>query len=77
VCRIKNKFSFAKEDIVGGYRDLMIGVVFEDKSGLKIIGEIQIHDKFLYDLKSKVGYFPPVLCSLALFLNVCRRGWLK
>jgi hypothetical protein len=58
LCRIKNKFSFAKEDIIGGYRDLTLGVVFEDKCGLKIIGEIQIHDKCLYDLKSKVVFCP-------------------
>jgi hypothetical protein len=28
VCRIKNKFSFKKEDVVGGYRDLMFCVIY-------------------------------------------------
>ena len=32
----------------------MCCVIFEHASGLKIIGEIQIHDKVLHDLKSKV-----------------------
>ena len=42
ICRIKNKFSLPKSEVVGGYRDLMICAVFEGPSGLRIIGEIQV-----------------------------------
>ena len=44
VCRIKNKFLLAENEVTDGYRDVALNVVFED-DGLKIIGEIQIHDK--------------------------------
>jgi hypothetical protein len=57
LCRIKNKFSFDRSQVVGGYRDLMCGVIFEHTNGLKVICEIQIHDKVLFDLKSKVSAF--------------------
>ncbi len=59
VCRIKNKFGLPRDKTVGGYRDLMASLVFEDpQSGLCIIGEIQIHDRILFGLKLKV-------CNLA------------
>ena len=29
LCRIKNKFALSSEELVGGYRDLMLCVVFE------------------------------------------------
>ncbi len=29
VCRVKNKFGFAREELVGGYRDLMFCVVYD------------------------------------------------
>jgi hypothetical protein len=29
VCRVKNKFGFAREELVGGYRDLMFCVIYE------------------------------------------------
>mmetsp|Transcript_14218 Transcript_14218/g.30377 ORF Transcript_14218/g.30377 Transcript_14218/m.30377 type:complete len:1807 (+) Transcript_14218:1506-6926(+) len=51
VCRVKNKFSLANADLVGGYRDLMVCGILEGSGGLRIIGEIQIHDKQLHDLK--------------------------
>ena len=54
LCRIKNKFSFDRSEVIGGYRDVMCCVIFEHTNGLKIICEIQIHDKVLHDLKSKV-----------------------
>ncbi len=44
VCRVKNKFALSKEDVVGGYRDLMICVVMEGLDELRIIGEIQVND---------------------------------
>ena len=55
VCRIKNKFSFHQDELVGGYRDLMICLVFTGVSGLRIIGEIQVQDRTLHDLKQKVS----------------------
>mmetsp|Transcript_4921 Transcript_4921/g.10911 ORF Transcript_4921/g.10911 Transcript_4921/m.10911 type:complete len:912 (+) Transcript_4921:5124-7859(+) len=51
VCRVKNKFALSNSELVGGYRDLMLCCLLEAPSGLKIIGEIQIHDKTLYELK--------------------------
>ena len=43
VVRVKNKFAFAKEELKGGYRDLMLSVLYEDPEvGLRIIGEIQV-----------------------------------
>ena len=39
---------------VGGYRDLMLCVLFEGESKLRIVGEIQIHDAALHALKLKV-----------------------
>jgi hypothetical protein len=63
VCRIKNKFSFRRDELVGGYRDLMICAVFTGVSGLRIIGEIQIQDRILYDLKQKVLI---ISCKLVL-----------
>ena len=42
VVRVKNKFGFAREELRGGYRDLMLSVLYEDpESRLRIIGEIQ------------------------------------
>ncbi len=54
LCRVKNKFSFKTEDLVGGYRDLMASFVFKGKGNLSIIGEIQFHDRALHYLKRKV-----------------------
>ena len=43
VVRIKNKFAFAREELNGGYRDLMLSVLYLDSaSNLSIIGEIQV-----------------------------------
>jgi hypothetical protein len=54
ICRMKNKFSFPTERVPDGYRDLQICVLFQGSSGLSIIGEIQIHDLELHELKLKV-----------------------
>jgi hypothetical protein len=55
VCRLKNTFSAAHDtQALGGYRDLKLFVLFEGAGGLRIIGEIQIHDMQLYLLKLKV-----------------------
>jgi len=45
VCRVKNKFGFRREDVVGGYRDVMLCVVYTGGDGLGIIGEIQVGGK--------------------------------
>ncbi len=42
VCRIKNKFALGQDQLVGGYRDLMLCVLTENPDGLCIIGEIQV-----------------------------------
>ena len=42
VCRVKNKFAFRREDVLGGYRDVMLCVVYTGGDGLGIIGEIQV-----------------------------------
>ena len=42
VCRVKNKFSFSDSELLGGYRDLTLSVVFKGCNGLRIIGEVQV-----------------------------------
>jgi hypothetical protein len=42
VCRVKNKFSFSDSELLGGYRDLTLSVVFNGCRGLRIIGEVQV-----------------------------------
>ena len=54
LCRLKNKFAYQREDLVGGYRDLMASYVFEGACGLRIIGEVQFQDRALHELKLKV-----------------------
>ena len=51
VCRIKN--GFASPAAEGGYRDLKLYVLLRSRRapGLRIIGEIQIHDDRLHYLK--------------------------
>ena len=36
------------------YRDLTLSVIFTGEMGLRIIGEVQIHDQEIHQLKSKV-----------------------
>ena len=40
--RVKNKFAMGQEVLVGGFRDVMVSVLFRGKAGLAIIGEIQV-----------------------------------
>jgi len=54
VVRVKNKFGFKKDELVGSYRDLMVCVLYRAFDGLAIIGEIQIQDKILHNLKLKM-----------------------
>jgi hypothetical protein len=69
ICRIKNGFA-TTEVAADGYRDLKLYVIFTNRAGLSIIGEIQIHDERLHDLKlvhvrPAAAYSIP---ALALFL---------
>jgi hypothetical protein len=57
VVRVKNKFSQADADVSEGFNglDVSLNVVFEEAtSGLKIIGEIQLHDKQILQVKSRI-----------------------
>ena len=55
VCRIKNKFLVPEREVPDGYRDIALNVIFtEPQSGLKVIGEIQVHDRTLHELKLKM-----------------------
>ena len=49
ICRVKN--GFASKGDSDGYRDLKLCMLFSSRDGLRIIGEIQIHDSMLFDLK--------------------------
>ena len=44
VVRVKNKFALPADELKGGYRDLMLSVLYEGQHGLRIIGEIQVLD---------------------------------
>jgi hypothetical protein len=52
--RVKNKFAWSPDQVLHGYRDVQMSVIFVGRSSLGIIGEIQIHDQELYKLKHKV-----------------------
>lgn len=52
--RIKNKFAMQDSSEYDGYRDLMISVLYTGDKGLRIIGEIQLHDRRMYELKVKM-----------------------
>ena len=67
VCRVKNGFAAGDGDVVDGYRDLKVYVTFEGPMGLRIIGEIQIHDRALHELKLKVC----VRCRMGVVCSVC------
>jgi hypothetical protein len=57
VVRVKNKFLQSDEDVKSGLNglDLSLNALFEDpRSGLKIIGEIQLHDKKIQEVKSRI-----------------------
>jgi hypothetical protein len=46
VVRVKNGFGLGREDVVDGYRDLKLFVVFDGPVGLGIIGEIQVIPRY-------------------------------
>ncbi len=64
ICRVKN--GFASNGDSDGYRDLKLCVLFSSRDGLSIIGEIQIHDSVLFDLKEN-----KVACPLFLVAKSC------
>jgi len=52
VVYIKNRFALPREKIPDGYRDVKLFARFTDSvSGLSIVGEIQIHDRELHEIK--------------------------
>jgi len=52
VAFVKNRFAMPREQIPDGYRDVKLFALFTDAvSGLSIIGEIQIHDYELHQIK--------------------------
>jgi hypothetical protein len=57
VVRVKNKFLQSDEEVKSGLYglDLSLNALFEEPgSGLKIIGEIQVHDKKIQEVKSRI-----------------------
>ena len=57
VVRVKNKFAQKDEDVRKHFKglDLILNVIFEEPaSGLKIIGEIQLHDKRIHEVVSRI-----------------------
>ncbi len=64
--RVKNKFAWLPEQVLHGYRDVQMSVIFVGRSNLGIIGEIQIHDKELYKLKHKVKFLVKLLIVFAI-----------
>jgi hypothetical protein len=57
VVRVKNKFLQSDEEVKSGLSglDLSLNVLFQEPgSGLKIIGEIQVHDKKIQEVKSRI-----------------------
>ena len=50
-------------------RDLKLSVIFRDVSGLAVIGEIQLHDAALYNLKKRVPCYLLLIFSLPAWMN--------
>ena len=46
---------------MGGYRDLTLFLIYTGARGLRIIGEVQIQDRALHELKLKVPSASPYL----------------
>ena len=66
--RVKNKFAFAPEELKGGYRDLMLSVLYEDRnSNLCIIGEIQVfHSCYCLTLICQLDWSTHSMISAAI-----------
>ena len=54
VVRVKNKFASKDSSEYDGYRDLMVCCLYTGSYNLRIIGEIQIHDSRLHNLKVRM-----------------------
>mmetsp|Transcript_80093 Transcript_80093/g.214420 ORF Transcript_80093/g.214420 Transcript_80093/m.214420 type:complete len:111 (+) Transcript_80093:3214-3546(+) len=60
VCRVKNGFALPEEAVQDGYRDVKVFVVFdlhagnEDEKKMAIVGEIQVHDHALHQIKTRM-----------------------
>lgn len=54
VIKIKNKFGMEDANDYDGYRDLMVNVLYTGYRGLRVIAEIQLHDRKLHQLKDKM-----------------------
>ena len=42
VCRIKNGFALPRAEVLDGYRDVKLFLLFTDLNGLRILGEVQV-----------------------------------
>jgi hypothetical protein len=72
VLRVKNKFAFAPDELKGGYRDLMLSVLYEDgDSSLRIIGEIQARILTLLSCKIFKHHSPSLLTKT--FIHIIYR----
>ena len=56
VCRLKNAFALPRSLVHDGYRDVKLFVIFSGPGDLKIIGEIQIHDREMHKLKQQMHH---------------------
>ena len=56
VCRLKNSFALSRSSVPDGYRDIKLFVIFTGNGGLKIIGEVQVHDRGMYKLKRRMHH---------------------
>jgi len=60
-------------DVSDGYRDIQLSVLYSDENDLRIIGEIQVHDAQLHQLKRKVrgpkDLCPAVMCLTFSFIK--------
>jgi hypothetical protein len=56
VCRLKNSFALQRSSVPDGYRDIKLFAIFTGRNGLKIIGEIQMHERALYTLKRRMHH---------------------
>ncbi len=56
VCRLKNMFALPRGLVPDGYRDIKLFILFSGPNDLKLIGEVQVHDREMYKLKQRMHY---------------------
>ena len=71
VVRVKNKFALAREELVGGFRDLMLSLLFTGLGGLRIIGEVQVSLLCFLLHKSKKNILETCPLILTFHLSKC------